>query len=168
MLVGRVTNLGRCGVGCTGAGPSACGIGPFTRTLGAISRRVGHTLPERGFRMRLLSHMRQSVLLRRAVQPARQGVDVAHARILRDWWRPPAARRNGDHQPADHEHANREYGEPPRSGIARGTKNTGTDKPREPQTAELGRYGHQDGSFSRAETVRPLTESRTTGVFGMA
>ena len=28
--------------------------------------------------------------------------------------------------------------------------------------------GHQEGSFSRADTVRPLTDNRTTGVLGTA
>jgi len=56
--------------------------------------------------------------------------------------------------------------QPPRPGA------TGRTQPRPPHTKRQPvhpqRNRHHGPSFSEADTVRPLTDSRTTGVFGMA
>ena len=136
MLVGRTTNLGRCGSACSGAGPSACGIGPFTSTLGAICGVYDTPCPSAAFACASSAVRAKASCSGVLCSPPGNGSTVP----MRVSWetggalRPPVAMATTS--PPITSTLTVSMASRLRAGIARATENTGSAKPRELQVAE--------------------------------
>jgi len=132
-------------------------------------RREGYALLERGLGLCIVGFTGECQLLGRAVETPGQRIDMLHAGIMRIGRSVASRRRDHDDQRQHSQRRDRQDHQPPRTGTTGRIEYPPRDESRELRAMKVEkRTGHHDGSLSKADTVRPSTESSTTGVFGTA
>ena len=130
--------------------------------------RVGSPARQRRLCLVGIGLTRQSILFRCAVKPTRQCVHRLHPRVAREGRRMPAAGRNRHDKPDHGDPDHGDHRQPSRPGAAGPAEQGSAGREAELQIARLQRVRHHGLSLREADTVRPLTESSTTGVLGTA